>query len=75
MTWVKVCFPGQIKVDLAQVCIRIAVIVPATVYNGEILVVQRQVAEPGHQHANEERLSPKDRMANESPPLHRMPTE
>ena len=42
-------FPGKIEVDLAQVCIRIADCPACTVY-GEVLVVQRQVAEPGHQH-------------------------
>ena len=64
----KVPFPGEIEVDLAQVCIRIADCPACTVY-GEVLVVQRQVAEPGHQHANEEKAQSEGQDGrNESPP-------
>ena len=57
MMWVKVCSRAKSKLTLRR-----------SVY-GEVLVVQRQVAEPGHQHANEEKAQSEGQDGrNESPP-------
>ena len=65
MMWVKVCSRAKSKLTLRR---SVADCPACTVY-GEVLVVQRQVAEPGHQHANEEKAQSEGQDGrNESPP-------
>ena len=60
MTCVKFCSRGKVEVYFSQVLVRIADGPAYAVYD-EAVIVQRQVAEAGHQHADEK----KDLNANE----------